>query len=285
MRSTAPIMLYRYTLSRRQFLSSVLTTGAVLGFAVHAGRGFAANTGVCEASAEQTLGPYYLDKRLVRRDISERKPGVPLQLRFTVIDVRGCVPLADALVDVWQCDALGVYSGFGQLADLGPRDAPPLAPPPSALGPAGVNHKPPLGMPLAPRPTDALTFLRGVQPTGRDGVARFDSIVPGVYPGRTNHVHFRVRSRADASVGDHVAYTGQVFFPETLIVPLMRDMTPYRDNRIARVALTDDPIYVSQHGAQAVAHTTLLDSLDPARGVVANVIVAIDSAAMSRETG
>ena len=269
-------MLYRSSLSRRAFLSSVLTTGAALGFAMHARPGVAANTGVCVASAEQVLGPYYLDKRLMRRDIREHKPGVPLDLRFTVIDVRGCVPLADALVDVWQCDALGVYSGFGQLS----RSGPPAGPPPS-----GANHGLPSGMPPAPHPTDALTFLRGVQPTDRNGIARFDSIVPGVYPGRTNHVHFRVRSAANASHGDHVAHIGQVFLPETLIVPLMRDVAPYRDNRVARVALTDDPVYASQHGAQAVARTTLMDSRNPARGVVANVIVAIDPGAMSRELG
>ena len=76
-----------------------------------------------------------------------------------------------------------------------------------------------------------------------------------------------------------------MFLPETLIVPLMRDVAPYRDNRVARVALTDDPVYASQHGAQAVARTTLMDSRNPARGVVANVIVAIDPGAMSRELG
>lgn len=37
--------------------------------------------------------------------------------------------------------------------------------------------------------------------------------------------------------------------------------------------------------AQAVAHTTLVDSLDPVRGVVANVIVTIDPGAISHEMG
>ncbi|HEF4731366.1 hypothetical protein SB379_01330 [Burkholderia multivorans] len=47
----------------------------------------------------------------------------------------------------------------------------------------------------------------------------------------------------------------------------------------------DEPIYASQHGAQAVAHTTLVDSLDPVRGVVANVILTIDPGAISHEIG
>ncbi|HEF4736132.1 hypothetical protein KTD19_21400 [Burkholderia multivorans] len=47
----------------------------------------------------------------------------------------------------------------------------------------------------------------------------------------------------------------------------------------------DEPIYASQHGAQAVAHTTLVDSLDAVRGVVANVILTIDPGAISHEIG
>lgn len=33
------------------------------------------------------------------------------------------------------------------------------------------------------------TTLRGVQPTDEDGIALFDTLVPGHYAGRTNHIH------------------------------------------------------------------------------------------------
>ncbi|WP_261537995.1 hypothetical protein [Burkholderia multivorans] len=55
--------------------------------------------------------------------------------------------------------------------------------------------------------------------------------------------------------------------------------------RVGAARAGDQPIYASQHGAQAVAHTTLVDSLDPVRGVVANVIVTIDPGAISHEIG
>jgi hypothetical protein len=70
---------------------------------------------VCVLTREQTEGPYYLPLDLVRHDITEGKPGVPLDLRINVVDARvpsgSCVPLADAAVDIWHCDAQGYYSG------------------------------------------------------------------------------------------------------------------------------------------------------------------------------
>jgi protocatechuate 3,4-dioxygenase beta subunit len=58
-------------------------------------------------------------------------------------------------VDIWHCDAGGVYSGFG----------------------AGASSR---------------TFLRGLQKTNAHGVAHFRTIYPGWYPGRTVHIHVKV---------------------------------------------------------------------------------------------
>src|SRR5262245_40940091 len=107
----------------------------------------------CVLAPEQTEGPYYLDDARVRRDIRERRPGTPLTLRLTVVDVSTCKPVRGAVVDVWHCDAGGVYSGT----------------------------------------TVASTrFLRGVQRTDAKGLAFFRTIYPGWYPGRTVHVHVMV---------------------------------------------------------------------------------------------
>jgi len=110
----------------------------------------------CVLAPEQTEGPYYLPGDRLRRNITEGKPCVPLTLRLTVVDVSTCRPIKGAAVDVWHCDAEGVYSGT------------------SVQG------------------TEGRTFLRGIQRTDAKGVAIFRTIYPGWYPSRTVHIHVRV---------------------------------------------------------------------------------------------
>ena len=110
----------------------------------------------CVLTPEQTEGPYFLEGDRVRRDIREGRPGVLLTLRTTVVDVSTCRPIRNAAVDVWHCDAGGVYSGVASEDTLGER------------------------------------FLRGIQRTDANGLAVFRTIYPGWYPGRTVHIHVRV---------------------------------------------------------------------------------------------
>lgn len=110
----------------------------------------------CVLSPEQTEGPFYLPGDKLRRNVTEGKPGVPLTLKLTVLDVSRCKPIRAAAVDIWHCDAAGVYSGTSQQG------------------------------------TQELTFLRGIQKTDAKGVATFKTIYPGWYPGRTVHIHVRV---------------------------------------------------------------------------------------------
>ena len=110
----------------------------------------------CVLAPEQTEGPYYVPGDKVRRDVTEGKPGVPLTLRLSVVDVVTCRAIKGAAVDIWHCDAGGVYS---ETADQG---------------------------------TQSRTFLRGIQRTDTKGVATFRTIYPGWYPGRTVHVHVKV---------------------------------------------------------------------------------------------
>jgi protocatechuate 3,4-dioxygenase beta subunit len=115
---------------------------------------------LCQVYPEQTVGPYYLDLGMLRRDVTEGKPGAPLGVIVNVIRASDCAPLQGVAVDIWQCDADGVYSGFpGQLGGLD---------------------------------TTGMTFLRGTQVTDGQGQVRFDTIYPGWYPGRTTHIHFKV---------------------------------------------------------------------------------------------
>ncbi|HSF62108.1 MAG TPA: intradiol ring-cleavage dioxygenase, partial [Gaiellaceae bacterium] len=118
--------------------------------------GVASGAVTCVLAPEQTEGPYYLDDARVRRNITEGKAGVPLALRLTVVDASSCKPISGAAVDVWHCDAAGIYSGT------------------SAQG------------------TEDERFLRGVQRTDAKGVALFRTVYPGWYPGRTVHIHVMV---------------------------------------------------------------------------------------------
>ncbi|MBC7987104.1 MAG: intradiol ring-cleavage dioxygenase [Sphingomonadaceae bacterium] len=101
----------------------------------------------------QTEGPFYFDPRLTRADIAEDRSGVPLRLRLQVVEAKGCAPATGARVDIWHCDADGVYSGY---AREGAADA---------------------------------AWLRGTQLADAEGIVAFETIYPGWYSGRAVHIH------------------------------------------------------------------------------------------------
>lgn len=116
----------------------------------------------CALTAEQTAGPYYFDAGSIRRDLREDRDGTPLRLALRVRDAEGCTPIENAVVDLWHCDAGGLYSGF-EAASRG--------------GGGGRDEE---------------TYLRGAQVTNAEGIAEFLTVYPGWYPGRTVHVHAKV---------------------------------------------------------------------------------------------
>jgi protocatechuate 3,4-dioxygenase beta subunit len=136
----------------------------------------------CVLTPELTEGPYYISGEKFRRDVTEGKPGTPLLLNLTTLNVSNCKAIANAVVEIWQCDATGIYSGFGSA--------------PTGGGGGGGGG-----------PTDKLTFLRGQQKTNANGIATFKTIYPGWYRGRAVHIHLKVH------VGGTVVHTGQLFFP------------------------------------------------------------------------
>lgn len=212
--------------SRRQVLGgglAALALGAAsFRFPAAAGAQDAASpaTDVCVLTPQQTAGPFYLPLDLIRQDITEDRSGVPLRLRIAVADVNACAPLANAAVDIWHCDAQGFYSGV-------------------AAEPGG-NADPAAGDPSG-------TFLRGLQLTGEDGIAEFDTIYPGWYPGRTIHIHMAVFAGGEAELldpappagedagsytGGHVSHIGQLYFDDALSDEVFATAEAYagRDN-------------------------------------------------------
>ena len=138
----------------------------------------------CVLTPAQTEGPYFVDERLERSDIRADpatgtvKPGALLTLEMAIFAVDGarCVPAANAIVDVWHCDATGVYSDANDMSFS----------------------------------TRGSKFLRGYQVADANGRVRFTTIYPGAYPGRAVHIHFKVRTKPRGE------FTSQLYFDDAL---------------------------------------------------------------------
>ena len=137
--------------------------------------------------AEQDEGPYHRSAQPLRRDVVEDREGVGLQLGIRLVR-EGHAPMQAATVEIWQCDALGRYSGF---------------PPP---GPALIGTD---NSASRLRYLTDQTFLRGAQRSDPAGMVEFRTIYPGWYPGRTVHIHLLVH------IGD-VSLTSQLYFPDEI---------------------------------------------------------------------
>jgi protocatechuate 3,4-dioxygenase beta subunit len=170
----------------------------------------------------------------MRRNVVEDRTGVPLTLRLRVIDSATCRPLRNAGVEIWHCDALGVYSGYTASGSGGggmptPPSGDPSAPP--GGGAPGGGHA---------TPTDDLTFLRGLQISDHLGYVVFATIVPGWYAGRAVHIHTKVHTDGTATktgyTGGHTCHTGQFYFAETLI-SRFAGIEPYTTNETTRTTL------------------------------------------------
>jgi protocatechuate 3,4-dioxygenase beta subunit len=171
----------------------------------------------CILDPTLTKGPYWIDERLDRSDIRSDtnnvanpnpRPGLPLTLRITVLasTAEGCAPLPGAQVDVWHCDATGLYSDT------------------SALGTAGQN------------------FLRGFQTTDASGAVTFTTIYPGWYTGRSVHIHVKVRLFDAANTATSEATT-QVFFDDTITDGVCQKAAPYNARGVPDTSNAMDGFY------------------------------------------
>ena len=72
----------------------------------------------CRLTKDLAEGPYYLPDRLTfRSNLTEGQGGVALELAINVRDP-DCQPLPGVIVDIWQSNATGIYSGYtGNISD------------------------------------------------------------------------------------------------------------------------------------------------------------------------
>jgi protocatechuate 3,4-dioxygenase beta subunit len=204
-------------LSARRSVLAFLGAGAatLLGFR----GGFAAQSegtaGACVVRPRHVEGPYFLDTALNRSDIRSDpksgvvKYGVPLRMTFRVSQLHGkrCTPLSGAQVDVWHCDADGLYSGTKDFQE-------------STVG---------------------QRFLRGYQVTDRKGLASFTTIFPGWYPNRAVHIHFKIRMEEDGLRGKE--FTSQIFFDDAL-TDAIHAQPPYAQRGVRKVRNDRDLLYL-----------------------------------------
>ncbi|MEU5955855.1 intradiol ring-cleavage dioxygenase [Streptomyces sp. NPDC047525] len=193
-------------------------------------------------TGETTEGPYYIDADKIRKDITEDREGIPFTLRLKVIDSDTCRPLKRAAVDIWHCDALGIYSGYESMSGGGggtPPTGAPTGTPPSGGpgGGGGGGHQ---------EPTDDERYLRGTQLTDKHGYVEFRTVFPGWYQGRAVHIHTKVHvdgTLTDSGYeGGHACHTGQFFFDETSVLA-SAEVAPYSTSTTERTTLDEDTIY------------------------------------------
>jgi protocatechuate 3,4-dioxygenase beta subunit len=176
----------------------------------------------CVVRPRQIEGPFFVDAAAHRSDIRSdprtgvARQGVPLRLTFKVSDLNGgrCLPLSGAQVDVWHCDAEGLYSDTEdwQKSTLGQR------------------------------------FLRGYQLTDRKGIAGFTTIFPGWYPNRAVHIHFKIRTQQKEGSGTE--FTSQIYFDDELTDEL-HAQAPYSRRGPRKVRNNRDLIFLFR-GSQLV---------------------------------
>jgi hypothetical protein len=173
-----------------------------------AGAGGEAGGGVeCAEKPQQTLGPFPNKSQLERSDIRSGQAGAALRLRMRVASVFGCLPVPGATVELWQCNAAGDYSEY---VDFGTADQ---------------------------------NWLRGFQVTDGSGVVEFVTIYPGWYPGRSVHVHIRVKRTGRPD------FVSQLYFDDVFSDGVL-GQAPYTSHAGTRPRNEQDGIFVGDGGPQ-----------------------------------
>ncbi len=256
--------LERSLITRRAALSVLGTTiagAAVAGATGNIGSAAAAATtrsaraarmaGACTLVAEQEIGPFYVPYDRVREDIIAGVDGLPMRLEITVISSLTCQPLRNAAVDIWQCDAEGVYSDESSENTVGQ------------------------------------TYLRGVQFTDKHGQVTFRTIYPGHYNGRTTHIHAKVhigaRDTDRTMSGGHVSHVGQLF-PSDAVNAEVYKLAPYNTETQAVLTHAEDYVWVQQHGAESQLKLGKVGNR-LSKGLTASIALAVDPRATPAAVG
>lgn len=160
----------------------------------------------CTMMKDSLEGPFYFCTNPGVADIARGLPGAPLVIALRAVNAVTCQPIADAVIDVWHCDARGLYSGQNLAVDEAVK---------------GEKHAPPV---------NDERHCRGALRTDADGIAEFRSIYPGYYVERAIHIHFKVH------IGNRAFLTNQALLPESDNTAVMT-MAPYHlPRKVTRIS-------------------------------------------------
>jgi uncharacterized protein (TIGR03437 family) len=253
-------MTKEFLLTRRATLARLAGAGAAAFFVPAWNETVEAATTVTCVAATPTVteGPYWVDEKLFRSDIRTdpatgiARTGTPLTLTIALQNLSGgsCVPLAGAYVDIWHCDAQGIYSDE------------------SSYNPGGGT-----GTVV----TTGQKFLRGYQITDANGQVTFTTIYPGWYMGRTIHIHFRVRTYSGSSVLGN--FVSQIFFDETVNTSVLAQ-SAYSRTTSRDTINSNDMVYQGANKERMLATV----SGDNTSGYAATITVGLTIAAPAAVT-
>ncbi|MXX07812.1 MAG: catechol 1,2-dioxygenase [Gammaproteobacteria bacterium] len=142
----------------------------------------------CKETLRLTQGPYLTESPL-RSEVRGDQEGVPLRLRLQVLDHYYCSPVEGVLVEIWSCDAQGIYSNVQNIIfDYETTERSGFA-----------------------EDTRGTDFLRGHQFTDANGEVEFLTNIPGWYAGRLPHIHVRT-----VAAREWTALDTQLFIPRDI---------------------------------------------------------------------
>ncbi len=162
-------------MNRKDFLKAIGLAGIGLGLPATTYANSRTKTEEVESCVlipTETAGPFPLDLTTntfyFRQDVREDRVGVQFNVRLKIFGNVNCEPMPNVRVNIWHCDNVGNYSGYGTQTGL--------------------------------------TYLRGYQMTDANGEVEFITIVPGWYNGRVCHIHFQVFVSSSYSVVSQFAF-------------------------------------------------------------------------------
>lgn len=207
---------------------------------------------ICVMTSRQVEGPFYFPSP-ERQDLIEDRIGQKLQLRLQITRYPECMPIENAMVDIWHCDADGVYSGYPEEIARDVWETMVF----------GLKNGTFEDGELHVDPVNDTRFLRGMQKTDSNGWVSFNTIIPGWYEGRVPHIHARV------VINNQEQFTTQFYFREALLNNIYTNVAPYKTHGKCPLSFKNDIVLSQGKNANG-----LLLEINPEQ-VIENRLIAV----------